>query len=133
MEQLLTNEYQRIWWQEKETWDRLYTKKVASKNLLQRMVKKNCNKYSNKILYKIMIDLCIFLYEKVIRRKPPSVPVTITPKKIKTIRNKKGRKPAETVKDLKREPKKEEQSNDVCGQEKERTEKTEGESTKEAA
>ncbi|KOC61398.1 hypothetical protein WH47_06667 [Habropoda laboriosa] len=39
IEQLLTNEYQRIWWQEKESWDKRYQGKTATKKLLHRMVK----------------------------------------------------------------------------------------------
>ncbi|XP_076621481.1 uncharacterized protein LOC143341948 [Colletes latitarsis] len=40
IEQLLTNEYQRIWWQEKESWDKRHSRKVTTKTLLQRMVRK---------------------------------------------------------------------------------------------
>ncbi|KZC13617.1 hypothetical protein WN55_05169 [Dufourea novaeangliae] len=38
IEQLLTNEYQRIWWQEKEIWDKRHNRKPTTKKLLQRMV-----------------------------------------------------------------------------------------------
>ncbi|PBC27646.1 hypothetical protein APICC_04090 [Apis cerana cerana] len=38
IEQLLTNEYQRIWWQEKELWDKRYGTKKTTKQLLQRMI-----------------------------------------------------------------------------------------------
>ncbi|XP_033304365.1 uncharacterized protein LOC117207841 [Bombus bifarius] len=38
IEQLLTNEYQRIWWQEKEIWDKRCRTKITTKQLLQRMV-----------------------------------------------------------------------------------------------
>ncbi|XP_076172709.1 uncharacterized protein LOC143149330 [Ptiloglossa arizonensis] len=38
IEQLLTNEYQRIWWQEKELWDKRYSRKICTKKLLQRTV-----------------------------------------------------------------------------------------------
>ncbi|XP_076763376.1 uncharacterized protein LOC143430827 [Xylocopa sonorina] len=38
IEQLLTNEYQRMWWQEKESWDRRYSSKTTTKKLLQRGV-----------------------------------------------------------------------------------------------
>ena len=41
IEQLLTNEYQRIWWQEKASWDRRMQSKAPSKKLLHRMVKRN--------------------------------------------------------------------------------------------
>ncbi|XP_078051951.1 uncharacterized protein LOC144478101, partial [Augochlora pura] len=37
MEQLLTNEYQRIWWQEKEMWDRRFNTQPSTKKLMQRM------------------------------------------------------------------------------------------------
>ncbi|XP_026675285.1 uncharacterized protein LOC113465205 [Ceratina calcarata] len=36
IEQLLTNEYQRIWWEEKEIWDKRYSRKTATKKLLLR-------------------------------------------------------------------------------------------------
>lgn len=39
IEQLLSNEYQRIWWQEKLAWDKtVIAKKVASKKILPRKV-----------------------------------------------------------------------------------------------
>ncbi|XP_031842971.1 uncharacterized protein LOC116431522 [Nomia melanderi] len=38
IEQLITNEYQRIWWQEKEIWDKRHNRKPTTKKLLQRMV-----------------------------------------------------------------------------------------------
>jgi hypothetical protein len=39
MEQLLSNEYQRIWWQEKQIWDKtVIAKKTADKRILPRMV-----------------------------------------------------------------------------------------------
>ncbi|XP_043515451.1 UPF0329 protein ECU05_1680/ECU11_0050-like [Frieseomelitta varia] len=38
IEQLLTNEYQRIWWQEKASWDKRMQSKAPSKKLLHRMI-----------------------------------------------------------------------------------------------
>lgn len=38
IEQLLTNDYQRIWWKEKRVWDETIAEKTASKRILPRMV-----------------------------------------------------------------------------------------------
>lgn len=38
IEQLLTNDYQRIWWKEKQTWDEMLAEKTAGKRILPRMV-----------------------------------------------------------------------------------------------
>ncbi|CAK9827854.1 hypothetical protein ANTRET_LOCUS5496 [Anthophora retusa] len=73
IEQLLTNEYQRIWWQEKESWDKRYQSKTATKKLLQRMI---------------------------IKRKPVTAPVIVAkPKKIKQPKKKEVKK--EELKELK--------------------------------
>ncbi|XP_076299624.1 uncharacterized protein LOC143218374 isoform X2 [Lasioglossum baleicum] len=72
MEQLLTNEYQRIWWQEKETWDRRFNATPTTKKLLQR---------------------------KVIRKKSSKEPVKEIPKKIiKSRRKVEPKKTAEKTK-----------------------------------
>ncbi|XP_076395538.1 uncharacterized protein LOC143265738 isoform X2 [Megachile rotundata] len=68
IEQLLTNEYQRIWWQEKEAWDKRHaSKKTSSKKLLQ---------------------------HKIIKKKPTTVPI----EKPKLIKNTRKRKEATAVK-----------------------------------
>ncbi|XP_076299623.1 uncharacterized protein LOC143218374 isoform X1 [Lasioglossum baleicum] len=73
MEQLLTNEYQRIWWQEKETWDRRFNATPTTKKLLQRKV--------------------------VIRKKSSKEPVKEIPKKIiKSRRKVEPKKTAEKTK-----------------------------------
>ncbi|XP_076682757.1 uncharacterized protein LOC143376380 [Andrena cerasifolii] len=69
IEQLLTNEYQRIWWQEKEVWDKRHSTKIPTKKLLQRML---------------------------IRRKPTTTPVMDMTKKVKKIRKKKVSKSVDT-------------------------------------
>ncbi|KAK1123086.1 hypothetical protein K0M31_008719 [Melipona bicolor] len=63
IEQLLTNEYQRIWWQEKASWDKRMQSKAPSKKLLHRMI---------------------------IRRKPQVSPPLDKPKKIKKPKKKKA-------------------------------------------
>lgn len=56
IEQLLSNEYQRIWWQEKLAWDKTVTaKKIASKKILPRKV----NNYY-KIIDGVIIKLEVY-------------------------------------------------------------------------
>lgn len=39
IEQLLSNDYQRIWWQEKQAWDKtIIARKITTKKILPRMV-----------------------------------------------------------------------------------------------
>ncbi|CAK9806914.1 hypothetical protein ANTPLA_LOCUS5081 [Anthophora plagiata] len=112
IEQLLTNEYQRIWWQEKESWDKRYQSKTATKKLLQHMI---------------------------IKRKPVTTPVIVTkPKKIKQPKKKEVKKeelkePKDTKKDGKKEKKEEKKEGKKEGKKEKKTaehEKTNVEKTK---
>ncbi|CAD1468433.1 unnamed protein product [Heterotrigona itama] len=78
IEQLLTNEYQRIWWQEKASWDKRMQSKVTSKKLLHRMI---------------------------IRRKPQVGPPLDKPKRIKKPKKKKEEKIEESEESKKEEEK----------------------------
>ncbi|CAK9818907.1 hypothetical protein ANTQUA_LOCUS9964 [Anthophora quadrimaculata] len=98
IEQLLTNEYQRIWWQEKESWDKRYQSKTATKKLLQRMI---------------------------IKRKPVTTPVIVAkPKKIKQPKKKEVKKEElKEPKDAKKEGKKEKKEEKKEGKKEKKKEK----------